>query len=223
MEIGISTSSLPRANWNRILNWIKVDRIEIDLRKSFLPKNLDLLKVAFPNYKISLHSRVEFPLNEVDKLILKEDLEIAHALDVKNVVVHISKNADLNNVKNEIKQLNLLVENNSKGTFSSPEEISKFAKETGTKICFDVGHAEIFSERNGMSIVDFFDKVKDFIGEFHLKGTYYEDYDCVFDPRKNQEFSKLILSHPAPKIIETKDLESTLISLDLIKNYKRGV
>ena len=227
-NLGISTGCLPKSNWNFIVEELNIKHLEIDLRKSYLPKNekllLEKVRPFLSKYNLSIHSRCKIPLNRIDRELIKQEISLMKILGIKNMVIHISKDLiDDGNIEKDIKfirsfGINPLIENNSKMKFSDPYEIVDFLNKYDLKLCLDIGHAEIFSERNGVDIVDFFNKVRDFIGEIHIKGVYYEDYDCIFDPRKNMELSKSILTHPAPKIVETRDVETALITLGLLRN-----
>ncbi len=226
--IGISTSCLPKSNWNKIIENIKIKAIELDLRKSHLPDNDEILnkkvRPFLKNYFLTIHTRIKVPIkSKLMEEIIKEDIKISNILGARNIVVHVDKTS-LNGMKEDIKFVksltdsNVLLENNSRGLFSEAEKIIRILKETGTKLCFDVGHAEIFCERNGIDIVKYHKELRNFILEYHIKGTYFEDYDTIFDPRKNPELYKDIVNNKRLMIVETEDINTTLITFSLIKH-----
>jgi len=89
-----------------------------------------------------------------DKSILKD--AIAHITEINQIIPVRIENVYMNDY------------------FHAPEDYISIAKDTKTKLCIDIGHLLIDSEIYSFNPIQFIEKCKDFIAEFHI---YYADLE----------------------------------------------
>jgi len=239
VKLGFSTSALPRAYWNLKLKDIPLKTVEINLDHSSFSYEESVIKEKIlpqlSGYDISFHSRAKnlFHPNKLvadaERALIKVDLWLAEIAKVREVVFHISKkaeNVDFEFLKKVASNFNgeLLIENNSRGRYSSEEEIVNVLETVpDLGFCLDVGHL-LIAERRGLisDKFDFVDALKNKVSYVHIHGNRGKvDTHSVFELNdENIEILKILRKiKPDKIIIETRTTKELFETLKRIKGF----
>lgn len=212
--------------------------------KSIEPNILKILKLKerFEGKDVSLHTQLSrifscnergYPeFNEAELDILKAEIIISQIIGIKQINFHMKEGFLTNKEKKKFKEIisfakekgvEMIYESNS---FCNVENTLKFLKDfPEVNYCLDFGHINtaIQSDKFGMDLVEFIEKIKNRIVHIHAHNNYGEKdshnsldkgnfpWKEILDRLKNQNLKKII--------IECKTKEDIFKSKRLLEGY----
>jgi len=246
MKIGFSSRMGPRTYWSEWFKERKHFVLEIALGKSYLsyePERLKKLVESLKDFDLSMHSMTTCLfsnsnniINEAQQKMLIAEMKIANLIGAKELIFHMPVDIEIQKIENYAKKffktanhfsnnfnVNLILENNSKGSFSKEEDFTYFLEKIADiNLCLDIGHLNRANYLYKIDINNFVKKLNNKIVHTHIHNNYgkSDSHNSLENGNFNYQKYLPLLKNVKKHIIETdnyKDAITTIKILDFLK------
>ncbi len=76
--------------------------------------------------------------------------------------------------------------------FLDTGEMLEYCEKTSHKVCFDIGHSQLYCNKNGLSVIDQFKKIEDYVSHFHLSDAEGSEGEGLQFGEGDLPFKKII-------------------------------